>query len=79
MTFAAKADVAVDISATVSREISPFTNYAFKSIGLTTQWQQFSLNVVPDEDNNGFVRVSARLSDIPAGTFWFDDFVLTAQ
>ena len=79
LTFSAKANVAVDIGVGISREISPWNTYGYNSIGLTTQWQQFTMAVVPDEDNNGFVRVSARLSDIPAGTFWFDDFVLTAQ
>ena len=79
MTFAAKADKNIDVNLTVSRDNSPFNQYDNMFSALTTEWQFFTLPFIPDEDNNGNLRVSARLSDLPTGTYWFDDFVLIQQ
>jgi len=79
LTFAAKADRTVQVYSSVSRENAPYNGYGGMTNNLTTQWQNFSITVVPDEDNNGFVRVATHLSDIPPGVYWFDNFVLTPQ
>jgi len=79
LTFAAKADKNINIGTSVGRNNSPWNGYDYMTTGLTTEWQLFTLPFVPDEDNNGFVRLAARLSDLPVGTYWFDNFVIIQQ
>jgi hypothetical protein len=79
LTFAAKADKNVDVGMSISRNNSPWNGYDDMFSVMTTEWQFFTLPFVPDEDNNGNLRVAARLSNIPTGTYWFDDFVLIQQ
>ncbi len=79
LTFAAKADKNINVLTAVSRNNSPWNGYDDMVSGLTTEWQFFTLPVVPDEDNNGHLRVGFRLSDLPIGTYWFDNIVLIQQ
>lgn len=76
LTFAAKADKNIDVNMAVSRDNAPYNGYDDMFSVMTTEWQFFTLPFVPDEDNTGQLRVAARLSNLPTGTYWFDDFVL---
>ncbi len=79
LTFAAKADKNIDVPMAVSRNNYPWNGYDEMFSVLTTEWQFFTLPFIPDEDNTGHLRVAARLSNLPTGTYWFDDFVLIQQ
>ncbi len=76
LTFSARASGTRNIAMAVGRHNSPWNGYAYSNITLTNQWQNFSMQVTPDENNINYVRVSARLGDAPAGTYWFDNIVL---
>lgn len=79
LEFAARASVNRTIPISVSRHNSPWNNYHWQQINLTTAWQTFSMSFVPDETNIDFVRVAALLSDNSPASYWFDNFVLKPQ
>ena len=76
LTFSARASGTRNIGMAVGRHNSPWNGYAYSGITVNNQWQNFSMQVTPDENNTNFVRVSALLGDAPAGTYWFDNIVL---
>lgn len=76
LEFAARASVASTIPMSISRHNSPWNNYQWTNINLTTQWQTFSIQVTADETNIGQVRVAALLGLANPATYWFDAITL---
>lgn len=75
--FSARADQNREVRFYVGRDNSPWNGYANWDIDLTPNWQTFQFTFIPDEDNNGFVRLAAGLGENEAGSvFWIDNFEL---
>lgn len=77
VTFAAKSDQNREVHFFVGRDNSPYNGYESWDIVLSTNWKLYQFTFVPDEDNNGFVRLAVGLGENPTGSvFWFDNFEL---
>ncbi len=77
VTFAAKSDQNREVHFFVGRDNSPYNSYESWDIVLSTNWKLYQFTFVPDEDNNGFVRLAVGLGENPTGSvFWFDNFEL---
>lgn len=77
VTFAARADQNNSSYFYISRSNNPWNSYAYWDFTLTENWKQYQFTFIADEDNNGFVRITAGLGMSPAGsTVWIDNFTI---
>lgn len=75
--FAARADSACTISATVMRDNDPYNGYGNQSFKITSQWQVYSFTIKPSEDNSGKTRLSFSFGN-RKGNYWFDNIKITS-
>ena len=75
--FAARADSACTISATVMRDNDPYNGYGNKYFQITSQWRTYSFTVKPTEDNAGKTRLSFSFNN-RKGNYWFDNIKITS-
>ena len=77
VTFAARSDQNREAHFFVGRDNSPYNGYESWDIALSENWKLYQFTFVPDEDNNGFVRLAVGLGENPVGSvFWIDNFEL---
>ncbi len=70
--FAAKADQSKTIRAEVSNNIAPYNSYQGFDVALTSQWKTYQFTFKATENNISNARF-AFLTNMQAGTFWFDN------
>ena len=75
VTFAARTDTPKTITVTAMRDNSPYTYYAGQNYSLTTEWQVYTFNFRPTEDNSIEGRLSFQF-DNNKGNYWFDEISL---
>jgi hypothetical protein len=73
--FSAKSSQNRIIYPSIMRNDAPYTGYGSSEIKLTTTWQTYEFTATPNENVDGFGRVSFSLG-AQLGTVWFDDISL---
>jgi hypothetical protein len=73
--FSAKSSQNRQIYPSIMRNDAPYTWYGGGVCNLTNEWQNYQFTVTPNENIDGFGRVSFSLG-AQLGTVWFDDISL---
>ncbi|TAE50147.1 MAG: T9SS C-terminal target domain-containing protein [Bacteroidetes bacterium] len=75
LTFYARSDANRTLNIGMMRNNDPYTWYGGASVGLTTQWQRFTLSLTAPENNNGQFRLTFSFNN-QTGSFWLDEMRL---
>lgn len=75
LSFIAKADSLREINVNIMNHLSPYNSYGNKDFTVTTNWQEFSFSISPNELNETNTRLSFSFLTIP-GTIWLDNVSL---